>query len=89
MLAVATPTGDPPLVESPGIAVVKNNTTATTSSLKVREDCIAFRRLLLRVKMRIYFKIINENCSVFDNKEIFEHCFRPFSFPNYAPKLNV
>ena len=29
MLAVATPTGDPQLVESPGIAVVKNNTTAT------------------------------------------------------------
>ena len=28
-LAVATPTGDPPLVESPGIAVVKTNTTAT------------------------------------------------------------
>ena len=32
MLAVATPTGDPPLVESPGIAVVKNNTTATPAS---------------------------------------------------------
>ena len=29
LLAVATPTGDPPLVESPGIAVVKTNTTAT------------------------------------------------------------
>ena len=28
-MAVATPTGDPPLVESPGIAVVKTNTTAT------------------------------------------------------------
>ena len=33
MLAVATPTGDPPLVESPGIAVVKNNTTATHAIL--------------------------------------------------------
>ena len=32
MLAVATPTGDPQLVESPGIAVVKNNTTATHSN---------------------------------------------------------
>ena len=29
MLAVATPTGYPPLVESPGIAVVNTNTTAT------------------------------------------------------------
>ena len=34
MLAVATPTGDPQLVESPGIAVVKNNTTATTYSVR-------------------------------------------------------
>ena len=38
MLAVATPTGDPPLVESPGIAVVKTNTTAThvRRALRVR-----------------------------------------------------
>ena len=59
MLAVATPTGDPQLVESPGIAVVKNNTTATPAEHEARIiGVIAEQTKVLLFAKRIYGPII-------------------------------